>query len=145
MHRSLFLNKVTGLRQQLYWTGDSDTGVFKRFAKFLRTPFYRTPPVDCFYRTLKQRVRSLRSLLSHGTGICQLGFCLYSFLLLGAITVPKITIETTLTSRNCLSLRYDHKYSVFQKNLKLQYNNIKMSFLYNIIILYRVAFRWQID
>ena len=43
LRQSLFLNKIAGLKRRL-WHRCFPVDV----AKFLRTPFYRTPPGDCF-------------------------------------------------------------------------------------------------
>ena len=46
---SLFLKKVAGWRPATLLKRDSDTSVFLRISQFfLKTPFYRTPPGDCF-------------------------------------------------------------------------------------------------
>ena len=49
LRKSLFLNKVTGLRPATLLKRDSDTGVsLSVLQHFQEHLFYRTPPDDCF-------------------------------------------------------------------------------------------------
>ena len=58
--RASFLIKLQVWGLQLYYERDSDTGIFQWILRnFLITPFYRTPPCDCFCLLPKYVMRAI--------------------------------------------------------------------------------------